>query len=88
MIKICLKFFFKFNYQTISQTQKSYNGVSISYQEEFSQLKISLLELKKLQARNNIILLKQQGIAIINNYFPNGNPIDTEKFTYKIELDG
>ena len=78
-------FFLQFNYQTITQTQKSYNGVSISYNQNLDVMDLTISELNKTQARNNIILLKQQGIAIINNYFPNGNPIDTDKFTYKLE---
>ena len=83
--KIYVSDFFKpYSYNTISQNQKSYNGVSISYQEEMPIKDISFSELNKLQARNNVLLLEKQGIALVNNYFPNGNPIDTEKFSYKI----
>ena len=73
--KYVSNFFLQFNYQTITQTQKSYNGVSISYNQNLDLLDLTISELNKTQARNNIILLKEQGIAIINNYFPNGNPI-------------
>ena len=83
--KIYVSDFFKpYSYNTISQNQKSYNGVSISYQEEMPIKDISFSELNKLQARNNVLLLEKKGIALVNNYFPNGNPIDTEKFSYKI----
>ena len=82
--KIYVSDFFKpYSYNTISQNQKSYNGVSISYQEEMSIKDISFSELNKLQARNNVLLLEKQGIALVNNYFPNGNPIKTEKFQIK-----
>ena len=79
-----LNFFDSYNYATISQNQKSYNGVSISYKKEILTKDLTISELNKLQARNNVLLLEKEGIAIINNYFPNGNPIDTEKFPYKL----
>ena len=83
--KYVLDFFNPYHYTTISQNQKSYNGVSISYQKELLIKDLTISELNTLQARNNVLLLKKEGIAIINNYFPNGNPIDTEKFSYKLE---
>ena len=78
-------FFSQFKYHSITQTQKSYNGVSISYDKNFEIEDLTFSNLNKIQARNNIIILKQQNIAIINNYFPNGNPIDTDKFIGKKE---
>lgn len=83
--KYVLDFFNPYHYTTISQNQKSYNGVSISYQKELLIKDLTISELNTLQARNNVLLLEKEGIAIINNYFPNGNPIDTEKFSYKLE---
>ena len=80
-----LNFFDPYHYATISQNQKSYNGVSISYQKELLIKDLTISELNTLQARNNVLLLEKEGIAIVNNYFPNGNPIDTEKFSYKLE---
>ena len=76
-------FFTEYDYQTISQTQKSYNGVSISIKNEnrFNELKIS--KLNDHQARNNTIILEDKNIVLLNNYFPNGNPIDSEKFDFK-----
>jgi len=78
-------FFSQFSYQTITQTQKSYNGVSISYDQILDTSDLSLPTLNKDQARNNILLLEKPGIAIINNYFPNGNPIDSDKFSFKLK---
>ena len=78
-------FFSQYKYKTITQTQKSYNGVSISYDQGLDISELNLPILNKDQARNNVIILKQYNIAIINNYFPNGNPIDTEKFSFKLE---
>ena len=79
------KFFSQYNYQTITQTQKSYNGVSISYNKEIDIQDLTFNELNKSHARNNVLLLKKQRVAIVNNYFPNGNPIDTEKFSFKLD---
>ena len=76
-------FFKEYDYKTISQTQKSYNGVSISIknQNRFKELKLS--KLNDLQARNNTIILEDKNIVLLNNYFPNGNPVDSEKFDFK-----
>ena len=78
-------FFKQHDYQTLSQTQKSYNGVSISLKQNIKFDEVDLLNLNGAQARNNTIILKEQKIALLNNYFPNGNPIDSEKFDFKIK---
>ena len=70
-------FFSQFNYHSITQTQKSYNGVSISCKEDINLKEISLKKLNLIQARNNTIILEDLKLVIINCYFPNGNPIDT-----------
>ena len=78
-------FFNQYDYQSISQTQKSYNGVSISLKKNIKFDELNLSNLNDAQARNNTIILKEQNIAILNNYFPNGNPLDSEKFDFKIK---
>lgn len=78
-------FFNKFSLKTLSETQKSYNGVSISCKEDINLKEIPLKKLNLIQARNNTIILEDLKLVIINCYFPNGNPIDTEKFINKIE---
>ena len=35
------------------------------------------------QARNNTVIFEDKNIVLLNNYFPNGNPIDSEKFDFK-----
>ena len=44
---------------------------------------IDLDDLNNLQARNNCILIEDQKTVILNCYFPNGNPIGTDKFELK-----
>lgn len=63
--------------------QKAYNGVAV-----FSKTPLEVI-LDKLpgddsdeQAR--YIEFETNGLRLINIYLPNGNPIDTEKFTYKL----
>ena len=46
-------FFKQHNYQTLSQTQKSYNGVSISLKQNIKFDEVNLLKLNEAQARNN-----------------------------------
>jgi exodeoxyribonuclease-3 len=71
-------------WQTAAVTQKAYNGVAV-----FSKKPVKTI-LKRLpgdetdeQARY-IEFETHHGLRLINIYLPNGNPIDTEKFTYKL----
>ena len=50
-------------------------------QNKFKEIKLS--KLNDHQARNNTIILEDKNILLLNNYFPNGNPIDSEKFDFK-----
>lgn len=76
-------FFTPYDYQTISQTQKSYNGVSISIKKQIGFKELNLSKLNDHQARNNTVIFEEKNIVLLNNYFPNGNPIDSEKFDFK-----
>tara|TARA_B100000282_G_scaffold296810_1_gene280211 strand:- start:2001 stop:2771 length:771 start_codon:yes stop_codon:yes gene_type:complete len=71
-------------YKTQAVTQKAYNGVAV-----FSKTPIEVI-LNKLpgdesdeQAR--YIEFETNGLRVIDIYLPNGNPIGTEKFTYKLD---
>ena len=76
-------FFKLYDYESICSTQKAYNGVAIAYKNQKKIGNIDLNNLNKLQARNNCILIKDLNTVILNCYFPNGNPIGTEKFELK-----
>ena len=78
-------FFNQFSLKTVAETQKSYNGVSISCKREIVLSEKPLKKLNMTQARNNTVIIKDKNLAILNCYFPNGNPIDTDKFTNKLE---
>ena len=67
--------------------QKSYNGVSILSKKKLNKINVVLPGDKVKQSRliSAEIEYKKKNIEIINIYVPNGNPVDTEKYFYKIE---
>ena len=71
-------------YKIIVNGQKSYNGVAILSYSEPQNVVYNLpgydedLQRRYLQAEIN-------GVVFGNIYLPNGNPINTEKFTYKLD---
>ena len=66
--------------------QKSYNGVAIVSKKKLSNIKNGIFKDKLKQSRiiTADIKHKSKNIQIINIYTPNGNPVDTEKYDYKI----
>tara|TARA_Y100000590_G_scaffold469315_1_gene656126 strand:+ start:11386 stop:12162 length:777 start_codon:yes stop_codon:yes gene_type:complete len=76
----------KLGYISYVNGQKSYNGVSI-----LSKKKIEILEknlpgdkIKQSRIISTKIKNKKNFYDLINIYVPNGNPVDTEKYFYKI----
>jgi len=67
--------------------QKSYNGVSIISKIKLKEIKTFLPGDKIKQSRiiSTKIKFKKKIINLINVYVPNGNPVDTEKYFYKIK---
>tara|TARA_B100001173_G_C15957523_1_gene534151 strand:+ start:275 stop:1051 length:777 start_codon:yes stop_codon:yes gene_type:complete len=65
--------------------QKSYNGVAIISKHKLENIKIDLIKDKLKQSRiiSAEVKYKKKSIQLINIYVPNGNPVDTEKYTYK-----
>jgi len=65
--------------------QKSYNGVAIISKNKLQNIRTDLIKDKLKQSRiiSGEITYKKKNIQIINIYTPNGNPVDTEKYTYK-----
>ena len=66
--------------------QKSYNGVAIVSKKKLSNIKNDIFKDKLKQSRiiTADIKHKSKNIQIINIYTPNGNPVDREKYDYKI----
>lgn len=75
-------------YNVIYKGQKSYNGVAILSKHPIEDVKDKLyVDIKDEQARylECWIDAKNSGFRVASIYLPNGNPINTEKFDYKIE---
>ena len=74
-------------YESYVFGQKSYNGVAIISKHKLENIKNDLINDKLKQSRviSAEITYKKKIIQIINIYTPNGNPVDTEKYTYKID---
>ena len=78
--------FKKLGYLSYVHGQKSYNGVSIISKQKLSEINTVLPGDKIKQSRiiSTKIKIKNKSIELINIYVPNGNPVDTEKYFYKI----
>ena len=74
------------NYNSYVFGQKAYNGVAILSKEKISDLKNDIINDKKKQSRiiKAKFNFKKKNIQLINIYTPNGNPVDTEKYDYKL----
>jgi len=74
-------------YESYVFGQKSYYGVAIISKHKLENIKNDLINDKLKQSRiiSAEITYKKKIIQIINIYTPNGNPVDTEKYTYKID---
>ena len=76
----------KLGYISYVNGQKSYNGVSILSKKKLNKINKILPDDKIKQSRliSAKIKIKDKNIEIINIYVPNGNPVDTKKYTYKL----
>ena len=78
--------FSSLDYESHVHGQKSYNGVAIISKNKLQNIRIDLIkdELKQARVISAEISFKNKNIQLINIYTPNGNPVDTEKYTYKL----
>ena len=74
----------KLGYISYVNGQKSYNGVSILSKKKLNEINKILPGDKIKQSRLISAKIENKNIEIINIYVPNGNPVDTEKYTYKL----
>ena len=79
--------FKKLGYNSYVHGQKSYNGVAFLSKVKIEEFKTDLIkdELKQSRITTGTIFLKKKKIKLINIYVPNGNPVDTEKYEYKLK---
>ena len=77
--------FEKAGYYSYVLGQKSYNGVAFLSKKKIENIDVNFLTDKLRQSRIITGDLKNNSktIKLINLYVPNGNPIETDKYTYK-----
>ncbi len=76
------------HYNFITYGQKAYNGVAILSKFPVSDIIFNLPNYNEdIQARyiEAFVNIEDKGIRIASIYAPNGNPINTEKYSYKIK---
>ena len=73
-------------YESNVYGQKSYNGVAIVSKEKLTNIKNDIIKDKNKQSRiiTAELKFKKKNIQLINIYTPNGNPVDTDKYSYKL----
>ena len=73
-------------YENYVYGQKSYNGVAIISKKKLNNIQTDIFKDKNKQSRIISAELKHKktNIILINIYTPNGNPVDTEKYDYKL----
>lgn len=69
-------------YHALAHGQKSYNGVAILSREPAELVRNSL---NADDPQSRYLEVRIGGITIINIYAPNGNPLGSEKFPYKLD---
>src|SRR3954452_22172314 len=75
--------FQKLGYESAAVTQKGYNGVAILSRHPLHVVSTTLAgEEADQQARFLEAMI--EGIRLVNLYLPNGNPVGTDKFAYKL----
>ena len=73
-------------YENYVYGQKSYNGVAIISKKKLNNIQTDIFKDKNKQSRiiSAEIKHKQKKVILVNIYTPNGNPLNTDKYTYKI----
>lgn len=70
-------------YQSASVTQKAYNGVAVLSRLPMTTLGISLPG-EDADEHSRYLEVMIDGVRVVNIYLPNGNPVGTAKFEYKL----
>jgi exodeoxyribonuclease-3 len=70
-------------YESAAVTQKAYNGVAILSRYPMQTLNTTLAG-DELDSHARYLETTIDGIRVVNIYLPNGNPVGTDKFAYKL----
>jgi exodeoxyribonuclease III len=79
--------FQELGYESAAVTQKTYNGVAILSRHPLETIGTTLIG-DEADSHARFLEAMVQGIRIVNIYLPNGNPVGTEKFAYKLAWMG
>ena len=75
--------FEELGYASVAVTQKSYNGVAILSRHPVETLSTTLAG-DDADSHARYLEATIDGLRVVNIYLPNGNPVGTEKFAYKL----
>jgi exodeoxyribonuclease-3 len=70
-------------YESVAVTQKSYNGVAVLSRYPMETINTALAG-DEADSHARYLEMTIEGIRMVNIYLPNGNPVGTEKFAYKL----
>jgi len=70
-------------YESVAVTQKSYNGVAVLSRFPMETVSTTLAG-DEADSHARYLEMTIEGIRMLNIYLPNGNPVGTEKFAYKL----
>jgi exodeoxyribonuclease III len=75
--------FRELGYESAAVTQKTYNGVAILSRHPLQIITTTLIG-DETDSHARFLEVMIQGIRFANIYLPNGNPVGTDKFAYKL----
>ena len=70
-------------YQSFAVTQKAYNGVAILARAPLEAI-LTTLAGDETDSHARFLAAIVQGVRVVNIYLPNGNPVGSDKFAYKL----
>src|SRR6201996_6736301 len=70
-------------YESVAVTQKAYNGVAVLSRLPLETINTTLAG-DEADSHARYLELTIDGIRMVNIYLPNGNPVRSEKFIYKL----
>jgi exodeoxyribonuclease-3 len=75
--------FQELGYKSAAVTQKGYNGVAILSRSPLQVTSTALLG-EETDRQSRFLEARIEGMRLVSIYVPNGNPVGTDKFTYKL----
>jgi exodeoxyribonuclease III len=70
-------------YESVAVTQKAYNGVAVLSRYPMETIHTTLAG-DEADSHARYLEMTIEGMRVVNIYLPNGNPVGTEKFAYKL----